>query len=331
MLSIEGVFDVLIAVADGMVAWRRGRSVDRMLLEALHKSVVNRTTDGTVVDDGRRARRILKVLADMGHGNEVEGNWSTKALAVVGSVPCNDIVLLIISKITEGDGSSTLLCVVHGSLHHVARSATIVGASAVAMLSDRRVAMRGEEANGTSTIHGALKLGQIVGAREELLRAGVTKLLGDLSVDVREEQARTTERSLLHDGRVAELLNQSLTTLDSRVRDLSSLGGVEAFPAPTLDLVDEGDHAMDICEVDEGVTDVAARLEIYTKIDEVVGTEAGIVEDSLERHLHKESVKHQECKTKRQTQSNLLGMLRSMTVVRTSLPSRIRSRRTRLC
>jgi len=31
------------------------------------------------------------------------------------------------------------------------------------------------------------------------------------------------------------------------------------------------------------------------------------------------------------TQSTLLGMLRSMIVVRTSLPSRMRSRRTRLC
>lgn len=126
------------------------------------------------------------------------------------------------------------------------------------MFSDGRVAVRGEQTDGASTIHGALELGQVVGTREDLLGASGAKLAGDIRVDVSEEEARATERSLLHDRRVAELLDESLTTLDGGIGDLSSLVRAVSNPAATLDVVDEGDHAVDVGEVDEGVTDVTS-------------------------------------------------------------------------
>ena len=42
---------------------------------------------------------------------------------------------------------------------------------------------------------------------------------------------------------------------------------------------------MDVAEVDEGIADVASRLEIDTKVKEVVGPKADFVEKSLERQL----------------------------------------------
>lgn len=142
-----------------------------------------------------------------------------------------------------------------------------------------------EQTYGARAVHGTLKLRQVVRTREGLLKSCRAKLASDLSVNVGDEQTRTTEWSLLHDGRVAELLNESLTTLDGGVGDLSSLGRSITNPATTLELVDEGDHTMDVGEVDEGITNVACRLEVDAQVHEVVGTEASIVEDSLESHL----------------------------------------------
>lgn len=141
--------------------------------------------------------------------------------------------------------------------------------------------MRRIETDATSAIHGSLKLGQVVRTRERLLCTGVAQLAHDLRVGVGEEETRTTERSLLHDRRVAELLDESLTTLDGGVGDLGILGRTEAIPATTLKTVDEGDHAVDIGEVDEGIAHIAARLEVDTKVQEVVGTKADVIEDGL--------------------------------------------------
>ena len=178
-----------------------------------------------------------------------------------------------------------LTSIVHGGLVHVARSTTIVDARAVAMLSDREVSMRRVEAYTTSTINGSLKLGQVVRARKGLLGASVTKLAEDLSIRIGEEESRTTEGSLLHHGRVAKLLDKSLTTLDRGIGYLSSLGGTEADPATALNAIQKSNHAVDVSEVDEGVSHVAARLEVDAQVDKVESTEADIVEDRLERQL----------------------------------------------
>lgn len=47
---------------------------------------------------------------------------------------------------------------------------------------------------------------------------------------------------------------------------------------------------MDVCEVDEGVTDVGGVLEVDAKVHEVVGAEASVVEDGLESELQERSV-----------------------------------------
>jgi hypothetical protein len=141
--------------------------------------------------------------------------------------------------------------------------------------------MRRVEADATSGVHGALKLGEVVRTRECLLSTSLSQLVHHLGFDECVDEARTTERSLLHDGGVAELLDKSLTTLDCGVRDLSVLAGAEARPRATLQTIEQGDHAIGVGEVDEGIAHVAARLEIYAEVQEVVCAEADIVEDSL--------------------------------------------------
>jgi hypothetical protein len=51
---------------------------------------------------------------------------------------------------------------------------------------------------------------------------------------------------------------------------------------------------MNICEVDEGITNIAARLEIDTKVHKVIGTEALLIKDSLESQLQRLSAEHHE-------------------------------------
>jgi hypothetical protein len=49
---------------------------------------------------------------------------------------------------------------------------------------------------------------------------------------------------------------------------------------------------VDICEVDEGVADVATRLEIDAKVHEVIGAEALLIKDSLEGQLQQWLAEH---------------------------------------
>ena len=86
----------------------------------------------------------------------------------------------------------------------------------------------------------------------------------------------------MHDRGVAELLYQRLAALNRGIRDLCCLGGAIGSPAATLDAVDEGNHATDVSEVDEGIAHVAARLEVNAEVDEVVRTEADFVQEALE-------------------------------------------------
>lgn len=288
--SNEGADDVLRDAASRMrTSWgtSHARTTSRSGISGASEVTSIGATDWATNDSGnlKRCWGLGEVLSHMSHGNVVEGNVSKMTTTIGVGVPSLDIALLDIRQTGEGLWSSALASKVHGGLHHVARGAAIVGAHTGAVLSDGRVTVGWVEADATSAIHRALKLGQIVRTREGLLGAGVAKLGHDLCVSVCEEETRTTEWSLLHDGGVAELLNKSLTTLDSGVGDLGGLGRTEADPATTLDAIDERDHAMNIGEVDEGVAYVAAGLEVNAKVHEVVSAEADIVEDGLERHL----------------------------------------------
>lgn len=213
---------------------------------------------------------------------------------VGAEVPSLDFLLLSIGQASELNRSGALVGKVHSGLHDIARTPTVVSAGAVAVLGDWRASIGRVQADATSAIHGTLKLGKVVGAREGLLGTGGAQLAHHLSVDEGKHQTRATVRSLLHDGRVAELLDKSLATLDGGIGDLGSLVGVETGPESALDTIDEGEHAIGVGEVDEGVANVAARLEVYAKVHEVVSAEADFVEDVLQGHLSKWLVSNEE-------------------------------------
>lgn len=223
----------------------------------------------------------------MGHGDAVKGDATTVTASIGAQVPSLDVLLLGLAQAGKLNRGDSLLSKVHSSLHHVARASTVVGAGAVAVLSKGRVSIGRIEADATSTIHGTLKLGKIVRTRKCLLGTGSAQLAHHLSVGEGEDQTWATVRSLLHDRRVAELLDKCLATLDGGVGNLGSLVRVEAGPEPTLDAVDEREHAVGIREVNEGVANVAARLEIDTKVHEVVSAKADVIEDVLKGHLLK--------------------------------------------
>jgi len=142
-----------------------------------------------------------------------------------------------------------------------------------------------EETDGSSAVHGTLKLAQIVWSREWLFDTSNADLVHIHGVFVWHEEARTAERSLLHDRRVSELLHKGLAALNRRVRDLGVLVRAVADPTAAFDLVEHGNHATNVREVDERVPDVVSRLEIDAKVDEVVRTEADLVKKSFERQL----------------------------------------------
>lgn len=145
--------------------------------------------------------------------------------------------------------------------------------------------MRRVEANTAGTIHRSLELRQVVRTRESLLGSSLTELAHTLSIGIGNEQMWTAEWCLLHDRGVAELLDESFTTLNRGVGNFRSFGRAEAGPATMFNAVDERDHAMDITEIDEGIAHIAAGLEINSKVDKVISAEADIIENGLEGHL----------------------------------------------
>jgi hypothetical protein len=235
----------------------------------------------------RTSLMLREVEGEVSHWNEIEGYTPKTTLTIEAGIPDLDVKFSIVGKVLERHGCRcrTLTSKVDSSLQNVPGSAAIVTTTTDSVFSGGRVAVRGKQTDGAGAIHRTLKLGEVVWAREHLLGAGVAKLAGDLSVNVRVEETRATEGSLLHDGGVAELLDQSLTTLDGGVRDLGGLVGTITNPGATLDVVDQVDHAVDVGEVDEGITDVATGLEVNAKVHEVVGTKALLVEDGLEGQL----------------------------------------------
>ncbi len=232
-------------------------------------------------------RMLVEVLGNVGHGDGVEADGTTMTATKGVQVPDLDVLLLLLGQTGELDRSSMLVSKVHGGLHHVARGAAVVHARAVAEFDAGRVTTRRVKAGATGTIHGTLKLGDVVRTRERLFGAGEANLIHHLSLGKGDDDTRAAERSLLHDRRVAELLNKRLASLNRRIRNLGGLVRVEAGPEAMFDAVEELDHAVGVGEVDEGITDVAARLEVYAKVEEVVCAEAGDVDHVLESHLSK--------------------------------------------
>ena len=112
------------------------------------------TNDAGMVDNDWVGGRLLSdVLADMGHGDIVEGDATDMTLTVVVGIPGLDITLLHLGETTQGHRSNALASEVGRSLHHVARSAAIVGAGTIAVLGNGRVAMRGVQTNAASAVH----------------------------------------------------------------------------------------------------------------------------------------------------------------------------------
>ncbi len=89
-----------------------------------------------------------------------------------------------------------------------------------------------------------------------------------------EEQLRAILRQLLHHGAIAELLDQTVPALDSRVRDLGDFVAVIGRPAATSDQLDEANYVLGPGEIDKCVADIAVISEVDTEVHEVVKTEA---------------------------------------------------------
>lgn len=76
---------------------------------------------------------------------------------------------------------------------------------------------------------------------------------------------------LVHDGRVAELLDEAVNPLDRRVRTLEDpLRAVALLPLCIMHGLDEGRDEVGVDEVDEAVADVHVALEIDAQVREVV-------------------------------------------------------------
>ena len=108
---------------------------------------------GMVGNDSVGGRLLSDVLADMGHGDVVERDAAEMTLTVVVGIPGLNIALLHLSETTQRHGSSALASEVCRSLHHVARSATIVCAGTIAVLGNGRVTMRGVQTNAAGAVH----------------------------------------------------------------------------------------------------------------------------------------------------------------------------------
>lgn len=234
---------------------------------------------------------LVEVLGDVCHGDRVEADSTCEAATEGVEIPGLNVLLLVLGQTGELDRSSVLVSKVHGRLHHVTRAAAVVSARTVAVFGASRVSTRRIETSATSGVHGALELRDVVRTRKGLLGASEANLVHYLGFSEGDDKTRAAEWSLLHDRRVAELLNKRLASLDCRVRDLGGLVGVETGPEATLDAIDEHEHTVRIGKVDEGVANVAAGLEINPQIYEIVGAEAGDVDHVLQSHLSKKLVK----------------------------------------
>ncbi len=79
---------------------------------------------------------------------------------------------------------------------------------------------------------------------------------------------------LIHDGTVAEVLNETLLSLESGVGHLKDLVSREARHWLALPGAEEAQHVCWRGEVDEGVADIVAGPEVRTEIDEREAAEA---------------------------------------------------------
>lgn len=85
-----------------------------------------------------------------------------------------------------------------------------------------------------------------------------------------------------HDGRVAELLDETVLALNGGIRNFAELVGRDTRPRLVDSSLEEGNNELWTNKVDKGVTDVAAVGEVHADVQEVVVTFAGDVEDLLD-------------------------------------------------
>lgn len=294
------VAEVAISVEDGgHVSTSRGvggltETVERNRGDGA-KALGDWALDGTRV--GRTTKTSLRsadVSLDDAERDVVEGDHAgmggTKLLEVL------DLSLALLGVGIDVEVRRAAVLVVH--VDHVARGAAIIGARVGAVGSLVDSSSRSKETNGAGAIDGALILGPVVGIGELELNTSPTNVLDDPSLLLGDEETRAAVRGLLHDRRVTELLNKSLTTLDGGIRQLSVLGGAVTRPATALDMLEHQEHTLDVAEVDEGIANVVSRLEVDAKVDEVVGAKADTIQKSLESHLedsqYKRSIEQEE-------------------------------------
>lgn len=75
---------------------------------------------------------------------------------------------------------------------------------------------------------------------------------------------------LQHHAAVLELSNEAFTALTGSVGDLRNLVGVVFEPRSTSKGVEEDDDVFGMDEINEGVSDVAAVVEVHAEVHEVV-------------------------------------------------------------
>lgn len=90
---------------------------------------------------------------------------------------------------------------------------------------------------------------------------------------------------LKHDGAVAELLDETVLSLNSSVGDLGDLVALEAIPALVTSRVDEVNNIQRIDKVDKGVSNIAIIRKINAQVHEVVLSPAGLVDDAFQHSL----------------------------------------------
>lgn len=83
---------------------------------------------------------------------------------------------------------------------------------------------------------------------------------------------------------LVHVLDQVTLALDSPVGDLADLLRVESFPSLVIQVLVEGHDVNGIDEVDEGISNVAAIVQIEGQVEEVIAPLVLAV-DALEEHL----------------------------------------------
>mgnify|MGYP000889314022 CR=1 FL=1 len=92
-------------------------------------------------------------------------------------------------------------------------------------------------------------------------------------------------------GLMGKIVNQRPLALDSPVGQVDDLGRVEAAQRFPVELMEEVEDIMRLCEVDEGVSHVAVVLWVDWQVEEVISAQMVLV-DLGEQHVLRELVRY---------------------------------------